>query len=71
MVLPVPLLILIILVAAIVTGSLWQVIEIAAGVALGLFLFVAAIALAGYWFVRRRVKHVHQELERYRRDRSV
>lgn len=71
MVIPVPLLILIILVAAIITGSLWQVLEIAAGVALGLFLFVAAIALAGYLFVRRRVKQVHQELERYRRDRSV
>ena len=66
-----PLLILIILIAAIVTGGLWQVLQIAAGVALGLFLFVAAIALAAYLFIRRKAKQVHQELERYRRDRYV
>jgi membrane protein implicated in regulation of membrane protease activity len=65
------LLILIVLIVALITGSLWQVLQVAAGVALGLFLFVAAIALAVYWFVRRRVKKVHQELERYRRDRFV
>ncbi len=64
-----PLLILIILIAAVISGSLWGVLEIAAGVALGLFLFVAAIAIVGWLFVRRRVRQVHQELERYRRDR--
>ena len=63
-------LILIILIAAIVSGSLWGVLEIAAGIALGLFLFVVAIAVLGWFFVRRRVRQVHQELERYRRDRS-
>lgn len=66
-----PLLILIILVAAIVTGSLWAVLKIALGVALGLFLFVAAIAVATWWFLRRRVREVHRELDRYRRDRYV
>jgi membrane protein implicated in regulation of membrane protease activity len=65
----VPLLIVIILVAAIVTGSLWQVLEIAAGVALGLFLFIAAIAVAGWWLVRRKMRDVHREMERYRRQR--
>lgn len=63
------LLILIILIAAIVTGSLWQVLEIAAGVALGLFLFVAAIAVASWWFIRRRMRDVHREMERFRRQR--
>lgn len=63
------LLLLIILIAAIVTGSLWQVLEIAAGVALGLFLFVAAIAVASWWFIRRRMREVHREMERFRRQR--
>ena len=64
-----PLLILIILVAALVSGSLWGVLEIAAGVAVGLFLFVALIAGAGYFFFRRKVKQVHAEIERYRSQR--
>jgi membrane protein implicated in regulation of membrane protease activity len=71
MVLPVVLLILIILVAAIITGSLWQVLEIAAGVALGLFLFVSAIAVAAWWLIRRRMRQMHRDLDRYRRDRYV
>jgi membrane protein implicated in regulation of membrane protease activity len=65
----VPLLILIILVAAIVTGSLWGVLEIAAGVALGLFLFVAAIAVTAWFLIRRRMRQMHHEIERYRRER--
>ncbi len=69
MVLPVVLLIVIILVAAIISGSLWGVLEIAAGVALGLFLFVTAIAVAGWLVVRRKMRQVHQDLERYRRER--
>jgi len=64
------LLLIIILIAAIISGSLWQVVEIAAGVALGLFLFVAAIAMATWWFVRRRVREMHREMERYRRQRN-
>jgi len=63
------LLLLIILIAAIVTGSLWQVLEIAAGVALGLFMFVAAIAVAAWWLLRRRMRDMHREMERYRRQR--
>ncbi len=60
-------LILIILAVALVTGSLWGVLEIAAGVAVGLFLFVAAIAVAGWFLVRRKMREVHREIERYRR----
>lgn len=63
------LLLLLILIAAIVTGSLWQVLEIAAGMALGLFLFVSAIAVAGWWFLRRRMRDMHREIERYRSQR--
>jgi Kef-type K+ transport system membrane component KefB len=48
------LLIVIILVAAAITGSLGGVLEIAAGVALGLILFVVGIALLGYFLVRQR-----------------
>lgn len=51
------LLIVIILVAAAITGSLGGVLEIAAGVALGLVLFVVAIALLGYFLVRQRWRH--------------
>ena len=67
MVVPVAILIILILVAALITGSLWGVLEIAAGVALGLFLFVAAIAVAGWLLVRRKMRDVHREIERYRR----
>jgi membrane protein implicated in regulation of membrane protease activity len=62
-------LILIILIAAIISGSLWQILQIAAGVALGLFLFISLIAAVGYWFARRKMKQVHGEMERYRRER--
>jgi Kef-type K+ transport system membrane component KefB len=48
------LLIVIILIAAAITGSLGGVLEIAAGVALGLILFVVGIALLGYFLMRRR-----------------
>jgi len=50
------LLIVIILVAAAITGSLGGVLEIAAGVALGLVLFVVGIALLGYFLVRHRLR---------------
>lgn len=49
---PMILLIVIILVAAAITGSLGGVLEIAAGVAVGLLLFVVGLALLGYWFAR-------------------
>lgn len=61
------LLILVILVAALITGSLWAVLKIALGVALGLFLFVVGIAVLGWWFFRRRMREMHRDLERYRR----
>lgn len=48
------LLIVVILVAAAITGSLGGVLEIAAGVALGLILFVVGIALLGYFLMRHR-----------------
>ena len=63
-----PLLILI-LVAALVSGSLWGVLEIAAGVALGLFLFVTLIAVTSWWLIRRKMRDMHREMERYRRQR--
>ena len=50
------LLIVIILVAAAITGSLGGVLEVAAGVALGLLLFLLALGLFAYWFVRRRFR---------------
>jgi Kef-type K+ transport system membrane component KefB len=51
-------LIVIILVAAAITGSLGGVLEVAAGVALGLFLFVIGIGLLGYWLARRKWREV-------------
>jgi hypothetical protein len=38
-------------------------------VALGLILFVAAIAMASWWFVRRKAREMHREIERYRSQR--
>ena len=49
-------LILIILIAAAVSGSLWGVLEIAAGVAIGLFLFVVLVSAVSFWLVRRRME---------------
>jgi Kef-type K+ transport system membrane component KefB len=60
------LLIIIILVAAAVTGSLGGVLEVAAGVAVGLFLFVIGIALAAYYFVRHKVRQAGRDRERHR-----
>jgi Kef-type K+ transport system membrane component KefB len=48
------LLIIVILIAAAITGSLGGVLEVAAGVAIGLFLFVIGIGLLGYWVAKRR-----------------
>jgi Kef-type K+ transport system membrane component KefB len=47
-------LVVIILIVAALTGSLGGVLEVAAGVAIGLFLFVVGIGLLAYWFARRR-----------------
>jgi Kef-type K+ transport system membrane component KefB len=55
------LLIVIILVAAAITGSLGGVLEIAAGVAVGLLLFVVGIGLLGYWFARYKWRQVSKD----------
>lgn len=55
------LLIVIILIAAALTGSLGGVLEIAAGVAVGLFLFVVGFGLLAYWFAKRRWRHASHE----------
>lgn len=60
------LLIIIILVAAAVTGSLGGVLEVAAGVVVGLFLFVIGVALAAYYFVRHKVRQAGRDWERHR-----
>jgi Kef-type K+ transport system membrane component KefB len=64
-----PILIIIILAAAILSGSLGGVLEVAAGVVLGLVLFVVGIAVAGWWYVRRKVRTVGRELDRFRGTR--
>jgi Kef-type K+ transport system membrane component KefB len=55
------LLIVIILIAAAITGSLGGVLEVAAGVALGLLLFVVGIGLLGYWFARHKWRQMNRE----------
>ena len=57
--------ILIILVAAALSGTLWEVLEIAAGVAVGLFLFVVLVAVAGYWMIKRRMGRWYRGAPRY------
>lgn len=52
------LLIVIILIVAAITGSLGGILEIAAGVAVGLFLFVVGAALLGYWFAKRKMRQL-------------
>ena len=63
------LLVIFILVAAIISGSLGTALEIAAGVVLGLVLFVLGIGVAVWWYLRRRFQRFSQDLEGYRRDR--
>ncbi len=46
-------LVIVLLVWAAVTGVLWGVLKIAAGVALGLFFAGLLFSLMGYWLVRR------------------
>ena len=66
---PMPVLIIIILVAAILSGSLGGVLEVAAGVVLGLVLFVLGIAVAVWWYLKRRVRSMSRELDRFRGTR--
>lgn len=64
----VALLIIIILIIAAVTGTLWQVLEIAAGVAVGIFLAMVLLAAAAYYFVRNRVRSFQRDFRRGDRD---
>jgi membrane protein implicated in regulation of membrane protease activity len=65
-------LILILLIIAAVTGTLWSVLKIAAGVALGIFAAAAVLAIAVFLYVRSRVRRfrreVHRRLHPPRRD---
>jgi hypothetical protein len=54
-------LVVIILIAAALTGSLGGVLEIAAGVAVGLFLFVVGFGLLAYWFAKRRWREASRD----------
>jgi Kef-type K+ transport system membrane component KefB len=60
-------LIILILIAAAVTGSLGTVLEIAAGVAVGLLLFVVGIGLLGYYLMRSRWRRTARD---WRSDRD-
>jgi hypothetical protein len=60
------LLIIIILVAAAITGSLGTVLEIAAGVAVGLVLFVVGVGLLGYYLMRSRWRRATRDWRSYR-----
>jgi hypothetical protein len=60
------LLIVIILVAAAVTGSLGGVLEVAAGVAVGIVLAVIGLALLGYYYARHKLRRMGRDLERHR-----
>jgi hypothetical protein len=60
------LLIIIILVAAAISGSLGAVLEIAAGVAIGLMLFVVGIGVLGYYLMRSRWRRANRDWRSYR-----
>jgi hypothetical protein len=64
-----PIIIILILVAAILSGSLGGVLEVAAGVVLGLVLFVVGVAVAVWWYLRRKVRSFGRELDQFRGTR--
>lgn len=64
------LLLIVLLIVAAAAGVLWQVLEIAAGVALGLFLFVVLVAVASYLLVRHRFRQFRREWHGERRPRG-
>ncbi|MGH2676009.1 MAG: hypothetical protein ACRDH1_11435 [Actinomycetota bacterium] len=66
---PVILLIVIILVAAAITGSLGGVLEVAAGVVIGLFLFVVGIGLLIYFLARHKWRQAGREYRQRFPDR--
>jgi peptidoglycan/LPS O-acetylase OafA/YrhL len=59
-------LVIIIVLVGILTGTLGQILEIAAGVVVGLLLFVVGIALAAYYYVRHRFRRASRDWERHR-----
>lgn len=61
------LLVIVIVLVGILTGTLGQILEIAAGVAIGLFLFVVGAILALYYFLRHRFRRAARDWERYER----
>lgn len=61
--------VLLLLVAAL-TGTLGQVLEVAAGVVVGLVLFVVGIALAAYFYVRHLLRRALRDRERWREIRD-
>jgi uncharacterized membrane protein len=59
------LLLIVIVLVGILTGTLGQILEIAAGVAIGLFLFAVAAVLALSYFLRSRFRRASRDWERY------
>jgi peptidoglycan/LPS O-acetylase OafA/YrhL len=60
------LIILLIIVLGALTGTLGSILEIAAGIAVGLFLFAVGLGVAVFYYVRRRFRQAARELERRR-----
>jgi hypothetical protein len=57
------LIVAIVLIGAI-TGTLGEILQIAAGVAVGLFLFLVGVSLAAYYYVRHRFRRAARDWER-------
>lgn len=57
------LLIIVILIIAAVTGTLWTVLEIAAGVAVGIFLAAVLLTVAVYYLVRSKIRQAQRDWE--------
>jgi Kef-type K+ transport system membrane component KefB len=57
------LLILLVVLIGALTGTLGQILEVAAGVVIGLVLFVVGVILAAYYYVRHRFRRAAREWE--------
>jgi Kef-type K+ transport system membrane component KefB len=60
------LLILLVVLIGALTGTLGQILEVAAGVVVGLILFVVGVILAAYYYVRHRFRRAARDWERAR-----
>jgi purine-cytosine permease-like protein len=60
------LLILLVVLIGALTGTLGQILEVAAGVVVGLILFVVGVVLAAYYYVRHRFRRAARDWERDR-----